>query len=165
MDDKKIKIVTLTLNPVIDTHYQFGKFNIADENKPTSIITNAAGKGINISRALSKFGIKSKAVALLGKQNAEYFLNLLKNDGVDCTYILVEGKVREAISLNTDGIPETRIITDTFTTTEDLLEQAMAHVNSECTSESYIAISGKVPAGISKQAFIKACKNVYGKLI
>ncbi|MBQ8165124.1 MAG: hypothetical protein IJZ94_04845 [Clostridia bacterium] len=165
ISDKKVKIVTLTLNPVIDTHYQFGKFNIADENKPLSVITNAAGKGINISRALARFGIKSKAVALLGRQNADYFLNMLKADGVDCTYILAEGKVREAISLNTAGIPETRIITDTFTTSEDLLEQAMAHVNSECTSDTYIAISGKVPAGISRQAFINACKNVYGKLI
>jgi len=151
MSDRNTKIVTLTLNPVIDTHYQFEKFNIAAENKPSSIITNAAGKGINISRALAKFGIKSKAVALLGRENAEYFLNMLKADRVDCTYVLADGKIRESISLNVSGIPETRVITDTFSPSNALLEQAMAHVNSECTSDTYIAVSGKIPASIYHQ--------------
>ena len=161
----KPKIVTLTLNPVIDTHYQFENFKIADENKPSSVITNAAGKGVNISRALAKFGIKSKAVALLGKDNAEWFLKMLKEDGVECSYVLADGKIRESISLNVKGIPETRVITDTFKPSNDLLAQAATLVNSECTSDAYIAVSGKIPDSIDKKAFIIACRNFCGKLI
>lgn len=165
MNETKPNIVTLTLNPVIDTHYQFENFKIAEDNKPSSVITNAAGKGINISRALKRFGIKSKAVALLGRENAEYFLNMLRAEGVECTHIIADGKVRESISLNVKGIPETRIITDTFHPSNDLLAQAIAHVNSECTIDTYIAVSGKIPDSIDKESFIYACKNMCGKLI
>lgn len=165
MDKKRPNIVTLTLNPVIDTHYQFENFKVAGDNKPSSVITNPAGKGINISRSLKRFGIESKAVALLGKENAEYFLNMLRAESVDCTHIIADGKVRESISLNVKGIPETRIITDTFHPSNDLLAQAIAHVNSECTTDTYIAVSGKIPDSIDKEAFISACKNMCGKLI
>lgn len=68
-------------------------------------------------------------------------------------------------TLNVVGIPETRVITNTFNPSNDLLEQAAAHVNSECTSDTYIAISGKIPESIDKQAFINVCRNVCGKLI
>ncbi len=160
-----INIVTLTLNPVIDTHYQLQDFGLEADNRALSVIKSAAGKGINISRALSVFGVPSRAVALLGRDNSDFFLHMLKSDNVDCDYILTEGSVRESVSLNVEGKNETRILTDTFKPSEQDFYAAMQKIH-ECTDEnSYIAISGSIPSSISKSVFISECQKLKGKLI
>lgn len=60
-------IFTITLNPCIDYYIKVEDHLMKDEvNRGTQEQYKAAGKGLNVSRALSALGIPSTAVAVLG---------------------------------------------------------------------------------------------------
>ncbi|MBQ8827529.1 MAG: hypothetical protein IJZ90_00095 [Clostridia bacterium] len=160
-----IKLTTVTLSPVIDIHYQFEEFRTESENNAASVIKNAAGKGINISRALSSFGVPCRTMALLGRENADSYLKMLEKDGVSCEYVLADGSVRESVSLNACGMNETRILTDTFNPGKDCFANLMYDVNLYSADNSYIAISGRIPKSIHKSDFIAECKKLNGRLV
>ena len=56
-------IYTVTLNPAFDLHYRMAHFEAQKENYVDSILCDAGGKGINISRALKVNGTDSTASA------------------------------------------------------------------------------------------------------
>ena len=60
-----MKIFTLTLNPAFDVHAQAASFAIHRESVASVTSRDAGGKGINISRALSAFGVENEAFVLL----------------------------------------------------------------------------------------------------
>ena len=66
-------IYTVTLNPAFDLHYRMAHFEAQKENYVDSILCDAGGKGINISRALKVNGTDSTAFVILGDENGEAF--------------------------------------------------------------------------------------------
>ena len=58
-------ILTVTMNPSIDTRYQLDKLIIDDVNRVTPEKT-AGGKGLNVSRVLLQLGDDVLATGLLG---------------------------------------------------------------------------------------------------
>lgn len=58
-------ILTVTMNPSIDTRYQLDKLIIDDVNRVTPEKT-AGGKGLNVSRVLLQLGDEVLATGLLG---------------------------------------------------------------------------------------------------
>ena len=69
-----MEIVTLTLSPAYDIHAVADSFFAERENQVKITSRDAGGKGLNISRALGEYGIKSRAVILLGSEGGENFL-------------------------------------------------------------------------------------------
>ena len=76
-------ILTITCNPAID--------KTIIENKESF---NIGGKGINVSKALNTFGIKSMSTGFLGKDNIKSFIDELDSLKIPHHFILVDGKTR-----------------------------------------------------------------------
>ena len=68
-----MKIITLTLNPAFDVHCCAPDFQAYHENLAEVTLREAGGKGVNISRALTAFGISNTAFVVLGEENAADF--------------------------------------------------------------------------------------------
>lgn len=81
-------ILTVTVNPVIDIHYYTEEFVIGRDNIVSCRELFAAGKGMNVSRALQAFGISTEAFLLLGTENASEYLRLAGGYGVPVSYVL-----------------------------------------------------------------------------
>lgn len=64
-------ILTVTMNPSIDTRYQLDKLIIDDVNRVTPEKT-AGGKGLNVSRVLLQLGDDVLATGLLGGHMGAY---------------------------------------------------------------------------------------------
>ena len=75
-------ILTVTVNPVIDIHYYTEEFVIGRDNIVSCRELFAAGKGMNVSRALQAFGISTEAFLLLGTENASEYLRPAGGYGV-----------------------------------------------------------------------------------
>lgn len=144
-----MNIVTLTLNPAFDKHCYVDSFKPYHENIAAITSIDAGGKGVNISRALTANGIDNRAVILVGEDNRDEFEASLKEDGINCTFVSVSGRIRENLTLHSgDGKSETRISFDGFKCGVELLRDAFASVDG-CDSDTVLTFTGSIPSGIT----------------
>ena len=94
-------IITVSLSPVIDIHYSADSFDAGKDNVVKSRDIFAAGKAMNVSRALHTVGISAETHMLLGEENASEYLRLASDYAVPLSCITTDGAVRENISVNT----------------------------------------------------------------
>lgn len=145
-------IITVTLNPVIDIHYYANDFVCGKDNIANEVCTFAAGKGMNVSRALYSAGISAEAFLLLGEENASEYLNLSKNYSVPISCITTSGSVRQNISINTPS-QETRVCMKNYSVPPAILPVLATKIIRKVSSESVIVFSGSLPLGISPEDF------------
>lgn len=162
-----MKIVTLTLNPAFDVHCRADGFKPYLENLAEIVSTDAGGKGVNISRALSSLGVESTALILLGEENSELFVKQLKEDGVCFRTVNVSGRIRENLTLHSDGDKETRISFSGFTADENILKGLEDMLGDELPG-TVVTFTGRSAPGISTEAlrdFLLRLKSKGARLV
>jgi 1-phosphofructokinase family hexose kinase len=113
---------------------------------------DAGGKGVNISRALTKNGVENTALVVLGRENREEFLSCLAREGISVLEIVTEGRVRENYTLHTDGMPETRISFSGGAVNAALLSEVESAIDPLLDGECAVTLTGRVPKGIPIEA-------------
>lgn len=152
---------TVTLNPAFDIHYKIDDFKPYSENYVGDISIFAGGKGINVSRALGALGVENKAIAVLGRENADRFEALLNGVDIDCIPIYCDGAIRENITIHTKGSPETRISVDTFNISKKELDLSFEAV--DCQNGDVLIFAGRIPKGIAKSDVIERLLHLKSK--
>ena len=162
-----MKIITLTLNPAFDTHCYIENFKPYYENLARITSFDACGKGVNISRTLNVAGVENTALLILGEENAESFKKRLTEDGVAFCNITVKGKIRENITVHTEGKKETRISFEGFECSGEILS-SVSELIGDNLNDTVITFTGRAPLGITTQelkSFLSALKNKGAKLV
>ena len=95
-------ILTVTMNPSIDTRYQLDKLVIDDVNRVTPEKT-AGGKGLNVSRVLLQLGDDVLATGLLGGHMGAYMAELMDADGVKNDFVPIAGETRICLNILHEG--------------------------------------------------------------
>lgn len=152
-------IYAVLLNPVIDLHYFMDNFEIGRDNIVSCRKIFAAGKGMNVSRALHAFGVPSPLFLLLGRENADQYLALSKEYGVPLSYVLTDGAVRENLSVNTPQ-SETRICRKDYAASRQDLVKLSETLRGKITGNSIVVFSGSLPNGISQEVFAEFAASV-----
>lgn len=142
-----MKIYTLTLNPAFDLHYTIENFKPYGENYVDNSLTQSAGKGINISRALKNEGVDNTAFVIVGKNDMD---NYSKNLDINCRYFVTPGDVRKNITVHTKGMPETRISLDDFVVKTEVFDEFKKDLYSVCGSDTIVTFTGRLPKGVDK---------------
>lgn len=145
-------IITVTVNPVIDIHYFTNEFQTGRDNLVSCRKIFAAGKGMNVSRALQSFAVSAEAFLLLGGENAAEYLRLAADYNVPISWIPAEGSVRENISINTPDT-ETRICMKNFMISPALLSKLSTLITQKIKSGTAVVFSGSLPLGITQHDF------------
>ena len=161
-------IITLTLNPAIDVHCKSETFTPFAENLFDVTSNDAGGKGINISRALNTGGVENTAVLVVGSENGDDFLRKLKAEGISYKEIKVPGRIRENITLHTNGQPETRISFSGFSSDNSLIDKVRELLSGEALDNSIITVTGRLPDGVDigyVKSFIKDLKAKGAKIV
>ncbi len=153
-------IKTVTLNPAFDLHYNMEHFEAKKENYVQSILCDAGGKGINISRALKVNGTDSTAYVILGEENGASFAAQLQRDGLQFSPIYTPGRIRENITLHPSDDKETRISLDTFSVDEKILAEMEAVIMKDTKAGDLMAFAGRLPHGIAKETAIAFLKRL-----
>ncbi len=143
-----MKIVTLTFSSAYDVHCDARKIIVGSENFVRLTEKNPGGKGINISRALASFGIKSTAVAVLGEENCAEYVRCLEKEGIDLKKILISGRIRENVTVHTEDGDETRIsfVSDKI---QDDIMPFVRDLTSELGAGDIVTVTGSIPEGVS----------------
>ncbi len=144
-----MKIITLTLNPAFDMHCTVEGFAAYRENLAHIDAYEAGGKGVNISRALTEGGVENLCFAVLGEENGDDFARRLAADGMTVRTLTLPGRIRENITIHTEGAPETRISFPGFDAPEDLMEQVRGALEPDVEEGCFVTLTGSLPGGVS----------------
>ena len=152
-------IYTLTLNPAIDYFITLNSSLMIDEvNRGSNDLFKAAGKGLNVSKVLSKMSIKSKAIALLGGFTGNYIKECFeKDENIEIISIPVNGNNRinmkahydsKALCINGEGPKADQGVKD------KLIEQLRL-----IDKDDLVVVSGSMMKGFDKD-FILAIASI-----
>jgi len=145
-----VKIVTLTLSTAYDVHLSCYSFTAGKENLARITSRDVGGKGINISRALSAFGVTSTALVCIGRENCEEFVTRLDEEKFDSVIIRGDGRIRENLTLHSES-GETRISFDSPRIDFPLVTEKLAEL--QLTAGDVLTVTGRMPDGVDIPTF------------
>ena len=155
-----MNVITVTLNPAFDLHFSLPVFHVGKENYVESASISAGGKSVNISRALTANGVPSKALVVLGKENAESFQAKLRQEGVDFLPFLTDGAIRENITLHEQDGRESRISLDSFSLSPKMLDHLAYELYGMIDKDTIVTLSGRLPGGIGVEEAKRFCRGI-----
>lgn len=155
-----MNILTLTLNPAFDLHYYIDEYRPYCESYADGFEVNVGGKGVNVSRALLAGGAESTAYILLGNENCEGYIASLQREGIPAVPILVDGRIRENLTIHEKDKGETRISLDNFTASDKVIGALYSEIKRSVSAETIVACSGRIPKGVSSKRMISFFANL-----
>ena len=142
-------ILTVTMNPSIDTAYQLDHLVVDDVNRVEPKKT-AGGKGLNVSRVLVQLGDDVLATGLLGGHMGEFLADRMGDDGIANDFTPIAGESRICIAVLHDG-NQTEFLESGPTVSADELAAFTAHFAELVAREDCdcVTISGSLPRGVA----------------
>ncbi len=92
-------ILTITLNPCIDKTIYLNRLEVGSYNRVKNTRVDPAGKGLNVSIVLKHLNESTHCMGFNFKNNGSILENVLKNHGIEHSFISVEGDIRTNIKL------------------------------------------------------------------
>ncbi len=139
-------ILTVTMNPSIDTRYQLDKLVIDDVNRVTPEKT-AGGKGLNVSRVLLQLGDDVLATGLLGGHMGAYMAELMDADGVKNDFVPIAGETRICLNILHEG-NQTELLESGPQIAPAELEAFTAKFAELAAKADVVTLSGSLPRGV-----------------
>ena len=146
-------ILTVTMNPSIDTRYTIDHLVVDDVNRVVPQKT-AGGKGLNVSRVLCQLGDDVVATGLLGGHMGAFLADRMDDDGIPHDFVSIEGESRICIAVIHDGA-QTEFLESGPTVSADELVRFDAKFAELVREASCVTISGSLPAGIESGYYVK----------
>lgn len=101
------KVITVTLHPAFDRTVELDGLEPERVNRVLHERLDPGGKGVNVSRVLTAFGVSNTALVLAGRSNLPIYRHLLQKEQVNGVYLPIEGAIREN---TTFVLPDHRIL-------------------------------------------------------
>ncbi|MGW8249753.1 MAG: 1-phosphofructokinase [Anaerolineales bacterium] len=94
-------IYTLTLNPALDLELTVDEIRFDELLRASHVRTDCGGKGFNIARGLTRWGVPCLALGLLGGKTGERLQEELHALGVHTDFLWITGETRTNIAVVT----------------------------------------------------------------
>jgi 1-phosphofructokinase len=146
VDTQERLIVTLTANPSHDRTVDLaGPLERGAVQRAESVLSQAGGKGVNISRACVSADIPSIAV-LPAVKDDPFVLELLAA-GIDCRPVHHQGDLRVNITITEPDGTTTKLNSPGPQATAELLDELEAALVRRAAEASWIVLAGSLPPG------------------
>ncbi len=145
------RILTLTLNPALDLTVRLARLEPGEVNRSETLLTHAAGKGVNVAQVLADLGHQLTVGGFLGADNPQAFDALIARRGFADAFIRVPGETRSNIKIaEQDGL-----VTDINAPGPQVSEQAQQALLNQLTliapGHDAVVVAGSLPRGVSAQ--------------
>ncbi len=162
-------ICTVTLNPALDKTVEIPDLTIDSVNRITTMWTDPGGKGINVSKVISKLGGSSVATGILGGDTGNAIRSSLEAMGLENRFRFVKGETRTNLKvIDPVNHTNTDINEPGITVSEELLNEFLEEVVGMITSGDIVVLSGSLPKGAPKDTYytwVKACREAGARVI
>lgn len=145
------KILTITLNPALDLTVRVPHLEPGEVNRSQTLLSHAAGKGLNVAQVLADLGHSLTVSGFLGEDNQQAFNALFARRGFADAFIRVPGETRSNIKLAEDDGRVTDI-NGPGPHVNDLAQHALLDkLDHIAASHDAVVVAGSLPRGVSAQ--------------
>ncbi|PYZ97097.1 1-phosphofructokinase [Alteribacter lacisalsi] len=146
-------IYTVTLNPSADYFMDVPDFETGRTNRAAETQVVPGGKGINVSRVLTRLEVKTKAIGFLAGFTGTFIENTLKEENLDTSFVYTEGMTRINVKLKAGSETE---INGTGCRITDRDQEELFGKLGELNGNDYLVLAGSLPDGADKGIYRKA---------
>lgn len=148
-------ILTVTLNPCVDTCLFVDGLRPHDTNRVTRTEQDAGGKGLNVSRVLAELEVPTLATGFLGGPAANTIFGVLDRQGVRHQFVPIAGATRSNFSVEDgSGNPPTTFNSPGPATSRAEFEALRAVVTSAAASANWVVFAGSLPPDVTPHDMI-----------
>ncbi|MPQ83717.1 1-phosphofructokinase [Pseudomonas sp. MAFF 730085] len=147
------KILCLTLNPALDLTVRLARLEPGAVNRSETVLTHAAGKGVNVAQVLADLGHNVSVGGFLGAANPEAFDALIASRGFGDAFIRVPGETRSNIKIAEQDGRVTDINAPGPEVSEQAQEALLKLLKVVGPAFDAVVVAGSLPRGISPQWF------------
>jgi len=162
-------ILTITLNPTVDKSTTVENLKPEKKLRCTAPKFEPGGGGINVSRGLARFGVKSTAMFTSGGRTGELLQELLEKEDVTTYPIEVTAETRENfIVVDTSHNEQYRFGMPGEDITAEEVDTIEHKINALSPFPDIVVISGSLPPGIDAgfmRTLVKGLKAKGAKVI
>jgi len=149
-------IVTVTLNPSVDKVYWVQSLKVCQITqeefltRATRSSTSAGGKGANISRFLSAFGMDNVAMGFVGGNTGHVVVRYLQHKGVTTNFVWIHEETRVNVTIIEEGRHHSPNLINELGPQVSGTEVArfMRRYQRIAKRASWIVLGGSVPPGV-----------------
>lgn len=146
-------IITVTLNPAIDKTIEIESFVHGGLNRIQRVEYDAGGKGINVSKTIRKLGGESVATGFLAGNGGRTILEVLKQNGITCDFVEVEGETRTNTKVVEPDGTLTELNEPGPQITEADLQALKEKLSGYAKPENIFVFAGSIPKGVAKDFY------------
>lgn len=143
-------IYTVTLNPSIDFIVRLDQLEMGAVNRMTSDDKYAGGKGINVSRVLSRLGIANTAMGYIGGFTGTFIEEVLRSEKISTRFVRVEEDTRINVKVKADQ--ETEINGAGPYIGQHKLDELLALLN-QLEADDVVVFAGSAPTNLGNAVY------------
>ncbi|MCK1788073.1 1-phosphofructokinase [Pseudomonas sp. TNT11] len=143
------RILTLTLNPALDLTVRLARLEPGEVNRSETMLTHAAGKGVNVAQVLADLGHHVTVGGFLGEDNPQAFEALIARRGFADAFIRVPGETRSNIKIAEHGGRVTDINAPGPQVTEQAQQALLNQLTLIAPGHDAVVVAGSLPRGVS----------------
>ena len=147
------RILTLTLNPALDLTVRLATLEPGAVNRSETMLTHAAGKGVNVAQVLADLGHQVTVGGFLGEDNPQAFEALIARRGFADAFIRVPGETRSNIKIAEHDGRITDINAPGPFVDEQAQQELLKWVTMIGPEFDAVVVAGSLPRGVSPQWF------------
>ena len=157
-------IVTITLNPCIDKTIYLEQLDVGSYNRVFSTRVDISGKGVNVSTALSHFGLPTHCLGLNFRDNGRMLEEVLKERGVSYDFVMANGAIRTNIKLFDRSCSTMTEINEAGPfVPPQTVELLLDHIQTLLDQTSLLILSGSIPPGVPADIYKKIISTARAK--
>ncbi|PVG82698.1 1-phosphofructokinase [Nocardioides gansuensis] len=154
-------ILTLTPNPSVDqTIALAGGLSRGQVQRADAVISQAGGKGVNISRASVSAGIPTVAIVPAAKDDP--FVIELLAAGIDCRPVRPAGQVRVNVAITEPDGTTTKLNSPGATVGAQHLEDMADALVARAATSDWTVLAGSLPAGAPSTFYADVVRRLRG---
>lgn len=156
-------IVTVTMNPAIDKTVDIEALERGRLNRISHVELDAGGKGINVSKTISKLGGKSIATGFIAGNTGGIIRGVMNDWNIENDFIEVAGETRT----NTKVFEKTGELTELNEpgpiVGEEDVNALLQKLESYAGEKTLFVLAGSVPQGVEKDIYRRIIELVHKK--
>lgn len=158
------RIVTLTLNPAVDRSGNVSRLMASEKLRCTGERIDPGGGGINVARALTRFGAQTIAVFPIAGMTGNLLVKLVEAEGVRFHAVPMPGATRENFSIrDTASGAQYRFVFPGPPVAEWYIEQCLDHALRHVHPGSYLVASGSLPPDAAPDTYGLLAREVFSR--